>query len=256
MRITLMAGFASVLFALPVGAQQPTPQTPATPATPGAAAPRGPGGGPMGGPGGPGMMGRQGPAGMGMAGGPGMRADDDDDDDDDDRPGRHWRWHHGRAHGAPTQIIINIGPNNQVEFETGGPRGFRRPGAGPMMGGGWGGPRMAEYVEARLGDLRNDLQLRPDQQPAWDRFAGAVREAAGRMTRPGPGAMAQGQTLEQRLAAHEAALTARLEAARSVRTALSGLTGALDESQRRTLEERGDRLTPGMGRMGARWRRD
>ena len=148
------------------------------------------------------------------------------------------------------QIIINIGPDNRVEVDGRGPRGASAaPMGGRMMM--WGerhGRAMAEHAEARLNALRDELRLTPEQQPAWDRFAGAVREAVGRM-RPGPEAMTQGQTLEQRLAAREATLTTRLEAVRAIHGALSGLTGSLDETQRRTLDEHAAVSMPGIGRM-------
>ncbi|MCB4823800.1 Spy/CpxP family protein refolding chaperone [Roseicella aerolata] len=237
MRTLLMAGLAGLLFTLPVAAQQATP-----PAPPGGTAPRGPGAGPMGGPGmmgGQGMMGRAGPQ--------------EEDEDEDDRRGpmrgaRHGHHHHRGAEAAPMQVIINIGPQNRVEIEERGPRGA---GYGPMgerrmMGEAGRGRGMAERVEARLAALREELQLTQEQQPAWDRFAGTVREALGRM-RPDPAAMGQAQGLEQRLSAHEARLNARLEAVRSVRGALSGLTGSLTEDQRRRLDEHATAVLPGMG---------
>ena len=94
----------------------------------------------------------------------------------------------------------------------------------------------AQHVGAHLDYLHDQLQLTPEQQPAWDRFANAVRDAATRM-RPGPAGMAQGQSLDQRFAAHEAMLNSRLEATRSVHAALSGLTSVLNDSQKHTLDE-------------------
>jgi hypothetical protein len=127
------------------------------------------------------------------------------------------------------------------------PRRRRRRRPAPLPRAGLALARWAGLA-ARLDYLRGELRLTPEQQPSWDRFANAVREAAGRM-RPNPEAMAQGQTLEQRLAAHEAMLTAHLETVRAVRGALSGLTGSLNDAQRHTLDEHAAMFMPGMGRM-------
>lgn len=239
MRTTIMAGMAALLLSLPVAAQQATPQTPAPPGTP---APRGPGAGPMGGPGG------QDHGRMGMMGRPGMHDEDEDEDHGGPMRGRH---HGHRRHGAPMQVIINVGPDIRVEFEEREARGagMGRMG-GPMMRGEMRGRPMADRIGARLDHLRGELQLTPEQQQAWDRFASAVREAIGR-ARPSFEAMAQAQTLDQRLTAQEGVLTARLEAVRAIRSALSGLTGSLTDAQRRTLDEHAAAFIPGMGRMRA-----
>lgn len=248
MRTTMMAGMAALLFSLPVAAQQATPQTPAPSGTP---APRGPGAGPMGGPGGQGMMGGQDQGRMGMMGRPAMH--DEDEDEDEDHGGPMLGTHHGhRRHAAPMQVIINIGPDNRVEFEQ---REAHAAGMGHMggpmtMGGEMRGRSMADRIEAHLDYLRGELQLRPEQQQAWDRFASAVREAVGRV-RPSFEAMAQAQTVDQRLTAQEGVLTARLEAVRAIHSALSGLTSSLNDAQRRTLDEHAAAFMPGMGRMRA-----
>ncbi len=251
MRKTILTGAAALVLAWPAAAQQ-TPPQPSAPPSP--AAPRSP----MGGPGpGAGMMGGQGPgsgmgmgmmggqgqgAGMGMMGGrPGMR----EPDEDDGGPMR-GRWRGGRD--TPMQIIINIGPNNRVEVDDGGERGYRR-GARGMMGGPPGmrdqaGP--ARFVDAHLGALRSALQLRTDQQPAWDRFAAAARDAAGNMMRAHRQAMSQPRSRDARVAVYETALTARLDAMRALRSALASLTAVLDEGQRRTLDDAADGFGPGM----------
>src|SRR5690349_24855209 len=71
-----------------------------------------------------------------------------------------------------------------------------------------------------------------------------VRDATTRMG-PGPAGMAQGQSLDQRLAAREAMLNSRLDAIRSVHATLSGLTGALNDSQKRTLDAVSAEFMPG-----------
>lgn len=235
-----LIGALSLLLAWPAAAQQPP------------AAPPGPGPGPV--------MGAQGgPGRMGMGQGAPMRGifeDDDDDDGGDRRRGRGYRHHHGHHGGreTPMQIIINIGPNNRVEVEQDEDRDWRRGDRGRMGRPGMmregmrGGP--AGIADAHLGALREALRLRPDQQPAWDRFAGAVRDAAGRMGRARSEAMSPSQNLDERIASYEAALSSRLEAVRAVRGAFSDLSGALDETQRRTLDDSAAAVMGG-GRMGA-----
>ena len=256
MRTPIVVGMTALLLALPVAAQQTTPSTQAPSGTPAAG---GPGAGPTGGPGSQGMMSGRVSGGMGMMDPSGRRdVDEDDDDDEDSRAGRMRGWRHGRGgRETPMRVIINIGPDNRVEVEERGGRGV---GTGPrgwhsMMGGQWHGRSMTDRMEARLDYLRGELRLTPEQQPAWDRFASAVRDAAGHM-RPSLEVMAQGQQpLEQRLTAREATLAARLEAIRAIRAALSGLTGALNEAQRRALDEHADVLMPGMRPMGTgAWR--
>jgi hypothetical protein len=250
LRSKIMVGAAAFLLSWPAAAQQPAPQTP--PPT-GQAAPSGPMGGP--GAGGMPMMGGRGPGGMGMgmgmAGRPPMGdMDEDGDRDDDGRRMRGWR-HHGGG-DTPMQVIINIGPSNRVEVEDQEGRRYGERGRmGPRaMRQGWAA-RPAEMVERRLDYLRNALQLRQDQQAAWDRFAGAVRDATGRMRQWRMEAMAPVQGLDQRISEYEQALNSRLEAVRTVRTALSELTQALDETQRRTLNESAEAFMPGMGGMRA-----
>jgi hypothetical protein len=223
----------SLLLALPAAAQQAAPNAPASP---GASVSQGspPAG----------MMGES-RGGMGMMmGSSGISGDDENDADDDaSRMRREHHRHEGR--GTPMQIIINIGPDNRVETEERGWRGGES--GGPrrgMLGREWRGRSMAEHVGAHLDYLHDQLQLTPEQQPAWDRFASAVRAAATRM-HTGTAGMMQGQTLEQRLAAQEAMLNARLDAVQAVRAALSGLTSALNDTQKHTLDEVAAEFMPG-----------
>ena len=224
---TVIGGFSLLLLALPAGAQPASPNTPASPST---AAPQGSGSAGM--MGGMGMMGGQ-RGGMGMMmGQPPMDAGDEDDDGG---PGRRMhRWRHGEARETPMQIIINIGPDNRVETEEHAWRGAGR--ERPMMGGERRGRSMAEHVHEHLGNLHDQLQLKPEQQAPWDRFATAVQDAVARM-RSAPTGMAPGQSLEQRLAARETRLNSRLEAIRAIRSALSDLTGSLTDAQKHTLDE-------------------
>jgi LTXXQ motif family protein len=234
----------SLLLALPVAAQQAAPSTPAAPS---AGAPSRPGdAGTMGG---TRMMGR-GRMGMMM----GSSGTGGGDEDEDDAAGPMRRWHHGPGdRGTPMQIIINIGPDNRVETEEHGRGGAADGPRWRMMGGEWRGRSMADRVAAHLDYLHDQLQLTPEQQPAWDRFATAVRDAVTRM-RSGPAGMIQGQSLEQRLVAYETTLNSRLEAIRSIRTALSGLTSMLNDTQKHALDEASAEFVPERSMMGSHWR--
>jgi hypothetical protein len=241
----IISGFSLLLFALPAGAQPTTSNTQPSPST---VAPQGSGS--------VGMMGRMGMAtdgqrgvGMGMMMGPPQGAGDEDDRG----PGPMHRWHDPEGHGTPMQIIINIGPDNRVETEEhawrgGGPSRRER----PMMGGEWRGRWMAERVDAGLSYIHDQLHVTSEQQPAWDRFATTVRQAVPRI-RHSPAGEAPEQTLEQRLAAHEAMLNSRLEAIRAVRSALSDLTGSLTDAQKHTLDEDTAAFMARETRMRAGW---
>jgi hypothetical protein len=176
------------------------------------------------------------------------------DDGGEDDIGADWMrgWRHGSGGRAPMQVIINIGPDSRVDVEE--PRAGRA-GIGPMrahmmMGGKAHDHATADGMAARLGYLRNELRLTLEQQPAWNRFAstvlaGVVRDAVARM-RPASEAAGQGQSpLEHRLAMHEATLTAPGGGpGRTWRAA--GLAAALNDAQRRTLEEHADAFVPGL----------
>jgi LTXXQ motif family protein len=255
----------ALLVAVPVAAQQATPQAPAPSDSAGAqepgAGPRGalgePGTGNNEGPESMGKMSGHGPVGTGMMDRPKTRGTDDEDDDDN-RVGRMRPRSHVGGHRAPVQVIINIGPDNHVEVEEQEARGAR---IGPkreamMTGSEAHSGAMASGVKTRLVYLRKELRLTPEQQPAWNRvanavLAGAVRDAVARM-HSSLDQTAEGQPpLERRLNAYEAVFTARLEAVRALRDALSELTRTLDEAQRRTLDEHADAFYLEMNQMQA-----
>jgi LTXXQ motif family protein len=240
---SMIAGI-SLLLIMPVAAQQAPPNAPASPNA-GVSPPAGMTGG-------TGMMGAQGRGGMGMMmGSRGMGGGGDEDEDKDMHRSHH---HDSEGRGIPMQIIINIGPENRVETEE---RGGGGAGGGPrwrMMGHDGRGRSLAGHIEAHLDYLRDQLQLTPEQQPAWDRFANAVRDAVSHTRPPGPAGLAQGQSLEQRLASQEDMLNSRLEALRSAHAALSSLTSALNESQKHTLDEISTEFMPGRSMMQSRWR--
>ena len=114
----------------------------------------------------------------------------------------------------------------------------------------------------RLTALKGELALTPAQLPLWDAFAGAAQVMSGPMTMPpgmavpkgkpmAPGtSMPQGMampksgmemmampgSLPERLDRHEAMMTARLEALRMVKAALSPLYATLSPAQRAKLD--------------------
>src|SRR5262249_50834350 len=87
------------------------------------------------------------------------------------------------------------------------------------------GMTMIGHVEGRIAFLRAELKITDAQAGAWDAFANALRDNAKRLDEarkaiPGD---ASSQTLEQRLAAQEQWLSARLEGIRAIKPAFGGL---------------------------------
>jgi len=277
--ITAQAGSPPATQPVPApGAASPGGGPPAG-GPPGAGAPGpGPGfGGPMGGRGmmmGPGgMMGGGPPGGMpgvGTMAGEGRPMPEM-------MPGMRAMRRRSFAAGTPMNVIINVGPGIRVDVEDeddhdGRPGRMMGPRGAGMMGGHAMGPGMAmrgfgpgarlhnmlaERVEGGLAFLRTELRIRPEQSGAWDSFATRIREAAARYRQaraqaPGP---APDAGLEQRLAAIEARLSAELERVRGCREAALALLPALDDSQRRTIEQLAWLVMPGpvaVGTTGAR----
>lgn len=85
---------------------------------------------------------------------------------------------------------------------------------------------MAEQITEHLTDLRNQLRLTSEQEAAWGRFVNTIQETFSHMV-PAPEGPASVRTLEQGIAAYEIALSAHLEAMRTIRDALSDLSNAL-----------------------------
>jgi hypothetical protein len=87
----------------------------------------------------------------------------------------------------------------------------------------------------QLDHLRTRLQLAPEQQAAWVRFAQAVEHSLARVhpdftETPDP-------MPEQTLAAHGDMLNSNLEAIRAIRYAVSELKRSLSGAQKRILDE-------------------
>jgi hypothetical protein len=121
-----------------------------------------------------------------------------------------------------------------------------------MMGEGDApGVGMIDHVEGRIAFLRTELKITDAQTRVWNGFAAALRTNAqnlGTARRAMMGQMGAGQpqaqTLTQRLDAQERWLSARLEGTRSLKTAFTGLYGALSDEQKKPADEL---LAPHMG---------
>jgi hypothetical protein len=110
-----------------------------------------------------------------------------------------------------------------------------------------------EFSEGRLAFLKAELRITDAQSRAWDAFAAAMRENAAKLN--AAYAVADREAFAklnpaERLAWHEKALGARLDAAKSARAAFEPLYAALSDAQKQTL----DRLVPTGGRWAMRER--
>jgi len=119
-----------------------------------------------------------------------------------------------------------------------------------MMGAGDApGMGMIDRVEGRIAFLRTELKITDAQTGVWNAFAAALRTnaqnlGAARGAMMGQMGAGQTQTLIQRLDAQERWLSARLEGTRALKTAFTGLYGALSGEQKKTADEL---LAPHMG---------
>lgn len=157
--------------------------------------------------------------------------------------------HHpqGAAQAQPTQVQPT--PSRPM-----------RPGAGPgtagmpnMMGqgammGGQGMPGMMQmmqggaHMDGRLAFLKAELKITPEQDKAWNEFATALRQVAAK-SRESHGMMqsmsgqASSTTPPQMLEQYEKHLTERLDAVKTLRTALTPFYAVLSDAQKKTLAE-------------------
>lgn len=147
-----------------------------------------------------------------------------------------------------------MGPPDAGDAMGAGMMGRMMGGSGMMagMGPGMMGPAMcswmAGHIEGRLAYLKAELKITDAQEPLWNAFAAAAREnsktmlarCTAMMGQPG----ASTASLPDRLDQHEQFMAARLEAMRAMSKSLKPLYAALDDSQKKSL----DQLF--MGRMG------
>lgn len=114
-----------------------------------------------------------------------------------------------------------------------------------------------DRVEGRIAFLRTELKITDAQAHAWNAFADALRtnaKALGELR--GSMASSGSETLLDRVSWQEKWLSARLEATRAMKSALTDLVGALSDDQKKTADELlapNMRMMPMMqgGRMGA-----
>jgi hypothetical protein len=134
----------------------------------------------------------------------------------------------------------------------GGQPGMTHPGM-MMMGEGGAMMRgrmmamMAGHVDGWLAFLKTELKITDAQSAPWNGFADAVRANAQGMKDMHAAAMAQPRptALPDRLALHEKALSAHLDAVRRLRAAVEPLYAAFSDEQKKTADE----LIGGMGMM-------
>lgn len=120
--------------------------------------------------------------------------------------------------------------------------GGQQTGGMPMMGMmrmmmGQGG--MAGHVEGRIAFLKTELKITDAQMPLWDAVADAIRAAPKGMSAMQNMSMMQPQsnTLPEKLAAREKAMTAHLEAFRKFKAAVEPLYAALNDDQKKTADQ-------------------
>lgn len=109
------------------------------------------------------------------------------------------------------------------------------------------GMETIDRVEGRVAFLRTELKITDAQTPAWNAFADALRANAKALGELRTSMMSQaGETLVDRLTWQEKWLSARLEATRAMKSALTNLVGSFSDEQKKTADEV---LAPNMGMM-------
>ena len=97
---------------------------------------------------------------------------------------------------------------------------------------------MAGHVEGRIAFLKTELKITDEQMPVWNAVADAIRVAPKDVSgMPCMPMMQSSDTLPERLAAREKAMTAHLEALRPLRSAVEPLYVALSDDQKKTADQ-------------------
>lgn len=97
---------------------------------------------------------------------------------------------------------------------------------------------MAGHVEGRIAFLKTELKITDAQMPVWNAVADAIRAAPKDVSgMPCMPMMQSSDTLPERLAAREKAMTAHLEALRKLRSAVEPLYVALSDDQKKTADQ-------------------
>ena len=110
------------------------------------------------------------------------------------------------------------------------------------------GMETIDRVEGRIAFLRTELKITDAQAPAWNAFADALRANAKALGELRTSMMSQAgsEPLVDRLTWQEKWLSARLEATRAMKSALTNLVGSFSDEQKKTADEL---LAPQMGMM-------
>ncbi len=108
-----------------------------------------------------------------------------------------------------------------------------------------------EHAEGRLAFIKAELKLTAAQEAAWNAFAGALRDNAGKLNAvfgdTDRDALRRANRSE-RMAAMEKSLGARYEALKATRATMDPLYAALTDEQKKVF----DRFIPARGGMGPR----
>ncbi|WP_316185838.1 MULTISPECIES: Spy/CpxP family protein refolding chaperone [unclassified Bradyrhizobium] len=109
-----------------------------------------------------------------------------------------------------------------------------------------GGMEVLDHVEGRIAFLRAELKITDAQMPAWNGFADAFRARAKTFgdLRTAMMSQAGSETVLDQLTAQEKSLSARLDATRAIKTALSDLVATFSDEQRKVADEL---LAPNLG---------
>lgn len=121
-----------------------------------------------------------------------------------------------------------------------GPGMMGHGGPGMMMGGGHGpmfasnAADIAKFQQDRLAQLKSQLGITAEQQPAWDAFAAQAAEQAKTMQALHKDATAG--TMPERMKQHQQAMTERQKAMGSMSESFTRLYEALTPQQREVLD--------------------
>jgi len=99
-------------------------------------------------------------------------------------------------------------------------------------------PPTATGTPSRIAFLKTELKITDAQMPVWNAVADAIRAAPKEVSgMPCMPMMQSSDTLPERLAAREKAMTAHLEALRKLRSAVEPLYVALSDDQKKTADQ-------------------
>lgn len=146
----------------------------------------------------------------------------------------------------------------------GGPRGGYGPGQrggnGPGMMGGYGpgaaaGAGPVEHMDARLAFLKDQFQITPDQQAAWDAYATQAKTQAATMQAFHSQAFSAEQTPAERIEQRADRAKLRSEQMKAMSVAVKDLYAALTPEQKAVADRHfgGQRLSQRGPRGSGRW---